>query len=122
LKCHAIDKHEFDVASEATAAEAPAVADAVIRHAPFHGTLEARQCPRGQRIDGFGDATLWLRKAGDVGEDGLVANCRLRGACPASHGFRQREGSGVDMFFRAVHSISLNSFWRHAWTGSRRSC
>ena len=88
----AVDEHELDVAGEAAATEAPAVADAIVRHAPFHGSLQAGQRPGRQGIDTFGDAALRLRQAGDVGEDRLVADRRLRGACPAGHGLRQRRG------------------------------
>ena len=80
------------MAGEAAATEAPAVADAIVRHAPLHGALQAGQRPGRQGIDTFGDAALRLRQAGDVGEDRLVADRCLRGACPAGHGFRQRRG------------------------------
>src|SRR5947209_19906838 len=39
LECRAVHEHDFDVAGEAAATEAPAVADAIVRHAPLHGAL-----------------------------------------------------------------------------------
>src|SRR4051794_27870029 len=39
----AASERELHVALEAAAAEAPAVADAIPRHAPFHGALERGQ-------------------------------------------------------------------------------
>ena len=99
------DEHELDVAGEAAATEAPAVADAIVRHAPFHGALQAGQRPGRQGIDTFGDAALRLRQAGDVGEDRLVADRRLRGACPAGHGFRQRRGDFA-LCLRALGRLS----------------
>ena len=82
-------------------AEAPAVADAIPRHAPFHGALQGRQRLGRQGIDTFGDGPLRLRQAADVGKDRLVAHRGLRGACPASHGNRQRAGV-VDLHGRLL--------------------
>ena len=65
---------------EAAAAEAPPVADAVVRHSPLHGALETGQRLGRQRVDGLSDAPLRLRQAGDVREDWLVPDGRLRGA------------------------------------------
>jgi hypothetical protein len=50
----AIDEHELDVTGKAAAAEALAVADAVVRHAPLHGALEVGHSLGHQGIDGFG--------------------------------------------------------------------
>src|ERR1700674_6032305 len=82
------------MAGKAAAAEAPPVADAVVRHAPLHGAPEVGERLGRQRIDRLGDAALRLRQACDVREDRLVAARRFRGACPAGHSFRQR---GVDL-------------------------
>src|SRR3984893_61494 len=40
LERRAIHKHELDMAGKAAAAEAPPVADAVVRHTPLHGASE----------------------------------------------------------------------------------
>ena len=92
VRRRAAPERELDVAGEAAAREAPAVADAIPRHAPLHGALQARQRLGRQGIDAFGDGALRLRQAADVGKDRLVADRGLRGACPASHGGRQRRG------------------------------
>ena len=93
------------MAGEATAREAPAVADAIPRHAPLHGALQGRQRLGRQGIDAFGDGTLRLRQAADVGKDGLVADRGLRGACPASHGDRQRRRRGLSFVTRRHRCI-----------------
>ena len=91
-QCGAAPERELDVAGESATREAPAVADAIPRHAPFHAALEGRQRLGRQGIDTFGDGALRLRQAADVGEDRLVAHRGLRGTCSASHGNRQRAG------------------------------
>ncbi|MGY4856321.1 hypothetical protein [Cryobacterium sp. AP23] len=85
-------EYELDVAGNATGAEAPAVAYPVLRHTPFHRALEAGQRFGRYGIDRFGDASLWLRAAGDVGEDWLVADRRSCGTRSACHGFREYPG------------------------------
>ena len=79
LERRAVDEHELDVAGEAAAAEAPAVADAIVRHAPLHGALQAGQRLGRQGIDTFGDAALRLRQAGDVGKTGLSPTAAFAG-------------------------------------------
>src|SRR5262245_6947180 len=69
---HAVHEHELDVFREAAATEAPAITDAIVRHAPLRGALQAGQRFGRQGIDSFGDAALRLRQAGDVSEDRLV--------------------------------------------------
>src|SRR5262249_40354742 len=76
----AVHEHELDVFCERAATEAPAIADPIVRHSPLHGALEARERLGREGIDAFGDAALWLRQAGDVGEDRLVTGCGLRRA------------------------------------------
>jgi len=92
LECGATPEGKLDVADEAAAVEAPAVANAIPGHSPLHGALQGRQRPGRQGIDAFGDAALRLRQAADVGEHRLVPFLGLRGACPARHGDQQRRG------------------------------
>ena len=106
----AAPERELDVAGEAAAREAPAVADAIPRHAPLHGALEARQRLGRQGIDAFGDRALRLRQAADVGKDRLVADRGLRRACPASHGGRQR---GEDVAVRGRSLRGVGCLRRH---------
>src|SRR6185369_1869848 len=93
LERRAVYEHEFDMAGESAATEAPALAGAIVGHAPFHGALEAGNSLGRESIDTFRDAALGLRQTGDVGEDRLVAGRGLCRACLAGqHGFPQRCG------------------------------
>ena len=58
----------------------------------YIGSLPQPQRSIAERVDSFGDAALRLRQAGDVGKYRFVTDRRLRGACPARHGFWQRCG------------------------------
>ena len=89
----AVDEHQFDVAGERAAAEAPAVAHAVPRYAPFDGTLQSPQRLCRQRIHAFGDLTLRLRQAGNVRKNWLFAFRCFRGTGSAGHCFRQWRGA-----------------------------
>src|SRR3546814_7685455 len=70
----AIDEHSLGVAGERAARDAPAIADAVVRPAPFHAALQAGKPDFRQMVDALGYATLRLLQAGDVREDFLIAN------------------------------------------------
>ena len=87
-----VDEHEFDVLGETAAAEAPPLADSVIRHAPLDGSLKVGQRLGGKRVHSLGDVPLRLRKAREVGKDRFVSDRRLCRTCPAGHGLRQRRG------------------------------
>src|SRR4051794_36812527 len=56
-------ERQLDVAREAAAREAPAVADAIPGHAPLDAALQARQRPGRQGVDAFRDGALRLREA-----------------------------------------------------------
>src|SRR5690606_21306478 len=92
LEVRATYEHQLHMADERAGRETPAPVDTVVRHAPLHGTLEARQRVGSQGIDALGDLTLGLRQAGDVRENGLVAFRGLRGARLASHRDQQLRG------------------------------
>src|SRR5690606_35711668 len=110
-------------------AEAPPVADAVVRHAPLDGAFEVRQCLRGERVDRLGDASLRLRQARDVGEDRRVADRGLRGARPAGHSLLEREGlrlcrrarAWFPVFAPAAFAVGHEEDGRPAYRSLRRS-
>jgi hypothetical protein len=95
LDLRATYEHQLHMANEGAGREAPASVSTVVRHAPLHRSLEVPQRLGGQGIDALGDPTLRLWQASDVGENGFVAFCSLRGACPARHGNRQFRGGSA---------------------------
>lgn len=74
LDCGAAPERELNVAGEAAAAEAPAVADAIPRHSSLHGALQVRQRLGRQGID-----ALRRRQSADVGKNQLVPFLGLTG-------------------------------------------
>ena len=67
-ECRAAPEGELDMALEAAARKARAVADAIPGHAPLHGALQVRQRLGRQGVDSFGvrEAELVGQAAGAV--------------------------------------------------------
>lgn len=80
-----VDEHQLDMASKATATEAPSVADAVVCHPPFHRPLKIWQASGGQFVNRFCDATLGLWEARDIGKNRRITDGCFGRARPAGH-------------------------------------